>query len=884
MGIKTPPNNLSASPLQYSTGTASQSGTTVTGSGTTWTTAMIGSQFVYADGTSSGAITARASNTSVTVTTSQTVTSQGYKIHYQGLQVKSDGNVGIGNSAPLVLLEVGDGGADIPSYMQIASSGNDKGIGIVRNDGKGIYLYSGSEPKLDAFDWSAGGGAIDVIIATNGGNVGIGVTNPDELLEVAGDVKISGTNNLYFYDTGDEHIAADASGVLTITSGATLDLTAPTVDLNSSTKFNIDTAVYDLNASGAVTMNGTTIDIDGSGALSINSSGAAINIGDDDVIAPINIGTGTSVRAITIGNTSGTSSIALKSGTGKTDVTGQMVVDYDIDNTTAATNESALQIDYNRVGDVSSGADINIGVDINATCTGASGGAIRTTGIDVDVNADNAGSGDSTAYGMVLDVNGADENYGLKLIGGGILLQEQGHARADETNFGQIWVKTGNPGGLYFTNEIGTDIVIAAPGDISGLNEHTNISSGRGVLIDHDYSDTDAISTLYSMQIAFDRTGASTSNNTMYGVRVISTSDEAEGGDNTMYGVHSLATLTHATNNGTPIAVGGYFKAVSSSNGLNSKSYGIIIEQAAAGTADINSGLTIQSAANTSDYCSIDVTTEGATTFKTVDQGGAVAHLTLDVDGDILLEPAAGNSILLDGTIDIDAGVVTGATSITSTTFVGALTGNASGTAATVTGAAQTNITSLGTLTALTVDDVAIDGKVITMTGSTGDTFTATVATDGVTTLATTDAGGTAAHLNIEADGHVEFDGCAVGFELETPTYNASDTDVSFVTGNKQFVTFGAGNIADLNLIFPETSGNFVLLLKQDGTGSRTVTNYKAWDLVNSDAADGSATVKFAGGSNPTLTTDANHVDIISFFWDADNQIAYGVASLDFQF
>ena len=139
-------------------------------------------------------------------------------------------------------------------------------------------------------------------------------------------------------------------------------------------------------------------------------------------------------------------------------------------------------------------------------------------------------------------------------------------------------------------------------------------------------------------------------------------------------------------------------------------------------------------------------------------------------------------------------------------------------------------------------------------------------------------------NLTIVSDGHVEFDGCAVGFDLETPTYNASDTDVDFTDGNKQFVTFGAGNITDLNLIFPDVSGNFVLLLKQDGTGSRTVTNYKAWDLVNSDAADGSATVKFAGGSNPTLTTDANHVDIISFFWDADNEIAYGVASLDFQF
>ena len=124
-------------------------------------------------------------------------------------------------------------------------------------------------------------------------------------------------------------------------------------------------------------------------------------------------------------------------------------------------------------------------------------------------------------------------------------------------------------------------------------------------------------------------------------------------------------------------------------------------------------------------------------------------------------------------------------------------------------------------------------------------------------------------------------------FDLETPAYDVNDTDVDFQSGNKQFVTFGSGNITDLNLIFPKTSGNFVLLLKQDGTGSRTVTHYKAWDLVNSDAADGSATVKFAGladGAGPTLTTDANHVDIISFFWDADNQIAYGVASLDFQF
>ena len=87
-----------------------------------------------------------------------------------------------------------------------------------------------------------------------------------------------------------------------------------------------------------------------------------------------------------------------------------------------------------------------------------------------------------------------------------------------------------------------------------------------------------------------------------------------------------------------------------------------------------------------------------------------------------------------------------------------------------------------------------------------------------------------------------------------------------------------------MNLKFPLTnSGNFVLLLKQDGTGSRTITNWQAFD-GDENAANGSATVKFAGGSNPTLTTDANHVDIISFYWDATTEIAYGVATLDFQF
>jgi len=129
----------------------------------------------------------------------------------------------------------------------------------------------------------------------------------------------------------------------------------------------------------------------------------------------------------------------------------------------------------------------------------------------------------------------------------------------------------------------------------------------------------------------------------------------------------------------------------------------------------------------------------------------------------------------------------------------------------------------------------------------------------------------------------VMFNDASVGFTQLEPTYNATNTFVEFRASNKQNLTFGSGNITNLNLTFPAMSGNFVLLLKQDGTGSRTISNYKVMESDES-AADGSASVVWAGGSAPTLTTDANHVDILSFYWDADNEIAYGVATLDFQF
>ena len=76
--------------------------------------------------------------------------------------------------------------------------------------------------------------------------------------------------------------------------------------------------------------------------------------------------------------------------------------------------------------------------------------------------------------------------------------------------------------------------------------------------------------------------------------------------------------------------------------------------------------------------------------------------------------------------------VVTGSVGTIVANLEGNVTGNTSGTAATVTNAAQSNITSLGTLTTLTVDSIIIDGTNI---GHTSDTDAMAISSGGVVTF-----------------------------------------------------------------------------------------------------------------------------------------------------
>jgi hypothetical protein len=109
--------------------------------------------------------------------------------------------------------------------------------------------------------------------------------------------------------------------------------------------------------------------------------------------------------------------------------------------------------------------------------------------------------------------------------------------------------------------------------------------------------------------------------------------------------------------------------------------------------------LTVTQAAQTA------ITSLGTLTALQVDNLNLNGNTFSATTGALNLTPATGSAIVLDGTISVDAGVVTGATSITSTAFVGTLST-----------AAQANVTSLGILSALQVDNLNLNGNILSST------------------------------------------------------------------------------------------------------------------------------------------------------------------------
>ena len=263
---------------------------------------------------------------------------------------------------------------------------------------------------------------------------------------------------------------------------------------------------------------------------------------------------------------------------------------------------------------------------------------------------------------------------------------------------------------------------------------------------------------------------------------------------------------------------------------------------------------------------------------------------------------------ILDGlnTTTAELNIMDGGTSATSTTVVDAdrVVMNDNGTMVQVAVTdlaayfddeitAMPNLTSVGTLTALTVDDVAVDGKVITMTGSSSDTAVFTAGTNGTLSIVTTDAAAAAANIQITADGTAELAGTTVtldssgGITLDadggTITFADAGSSLGTITSSgysgtaavattvtvtdnestdeNNVLTFVAGADADGGNVGLESDGN---LNYNPSSGTLNVPNISVTGtqtIVNSVTMNASNAVIFEGATADAHETTLSTID-----------------------
>jgi hypothetical protein len=145
------------------------------------------------------------------------------------------------------------------------------------------------------------------------------------------------------------------------------------------------------------------------------------------------------------------------------------------------------------------------------------------------------------------------------------------------------------------------------------------------------------------------------------------------------------------------------------------------------------------------------------------------------------------------------------------------------------------------------------------------DTMESNIATNNAKVGVTTQISNLSEDTTPQLGGELDLNGHSVGGDAQTATGDGTTT-IDWSLGNFFHFQFGAFNEV-FTFTAPTKAGTFILKLVQDSVGSRTVTF--------------PATVKWSGGTAPTLTTTATTgTDIITFYFDGTNY--FGVEVLNF--
>jgi hypothetical protein len=168
--------------------------------------------------------------------------------------------------------------------------------------------------------------------------------------------------------------------------------------------------------------------------------------------------------------------------------------------------------------------------------------------------------------------------------------------------------------------------------------------------------------------------------------------------------------------------------------------------------------------------------------------------------------------------------------------------------------------------------DLAQDQFIGRVTASTGVPETATITAAARTVLDDTTVAAMVVTIGAVAkDGSIAMTGAlqmgdqnitgaktiTFGSAPDSQTYSSGTLTVDFSAGQKHTVTL---NASPSTIVFtaPAGIGNFMLVIKQGTPNTNTMTGWPA-------------TVKWPGGTAPTITTGASKVDVLSFYWDGTN-------------
>ena len=783
-----------------------------------------------------------------------------------GIDMDTTGQVNIASSidgASAVVLTASAGGVDITATG--ASSGeNIKDINITAT-GSSVNITS-TEIVEDAIVINASQGGVDIVAAAtkdvniSGGQVSL-VSKDDSTDAISLTTNVGTTETIILTNTkgtSENAISLQSTaGGVDIDAAATKDVNISGGQVTLTSKTNEANAISLTTNEGnleTITVTNTKGTSDTAIALTSTLGGVAITGNnstltmktDGDVDLTANTAT---TDNITVTNTKGTdnSAIALTSTAGG--ITMKVADEKDL------TMGNADGDAYFKIASSATTDNEYVRI-VNTNGTNAAAIELSASAGGVDINASSSITLDAVASSNITTSSGS-----LTLSGAGGIIMTTGNSSSVDIDGAAITIDgtTLSLDGTDSTNLTMTaDDASAKKLTIAALNNGTGVAN-----IDIDADGTINIDGGTAINIGTGGTDLSSATDvpvTMNASIMILDSTELDINTGTI-DIDATSTINidgTAINIGTvtstvPVNIGNAISEVTIGDNLT-----VTGDLAVTGTITGNISASASSASQvTVTNQSVSAISETNLIAFVADAATATGTHSLEMDGDLTYNPSTGT--------------------LSATTFSGTLDGSVS-TAVSVTGSSQSNITTLAGLTSvgttavstgflgpitanegITIDNLQIDGNMITIGDTAADFATITSGTNGSLEISTTDASSELANITITADGTSELAGTAVTLnssgditlDADGGTITFSDNGVSLGTitssgysgnaatattadacsGNASTVTDGVYTTNNLSALSSTTSAELASVIS-DETGSGSLVFATSPSLV----------------------------------------------------